>query len=99
VRPTLRRNYWSNVIYRAGFSIGPDYIKIGNKLPQFGASFGMSLPIGNYNRLSPGQVTRIHLAFEYGKRGNNSNVLKENLFRASLGFSLSDFWFIKRKYE
>jgi len=99
LRPAPKRNYSSLVSYRAGFFIGPDYIKVDQKLSQFGVSFGMGLPIVNYNRLSPGQATLINLAFEYGKRGNNNNVLRENTFRFSLGFSLSDFWFVKRKYD
>jgi hypothetical protein len=99
LRPAPKRNYSSLVSYRAGFFIGPDYIKVDQKLSQFGVSFGMGLPIVNYNRLSPGQATLINLAFEYGKRGNNNNLLRENTFRFSLGFSLSDFWFVKRKYD
>lgn len=98
LRPVPKRNYFSNVLYRAGFSIGPDYIHVNNKLSQFGISTGLGLPI-SYNRLNPAQVAFINLAFEYGKRGNNSNILRENTFRFSLGFSLSDFWFIKRKYD
>jgi hypothetical protein len=79
--------------------MGPDYIRVKNKLPQLGLSFGMGLPIANYNRLAPGQATLLNLALEYGKRGNNDNLLKENMFRLSVGFSLSDIWFVKRKYE
>ena len=87
------------MVYRAGFNIGPDYIRVGKKLPQLGLTFGLGLPVANYDRLSPGRVTLINLAFEYGKRGNNDNLLRESLFRFSMGFSLSDFWFIKRKYD
>ena len=99
LRPILKKSYFSNVTYRAGFNIGPDYINIGKKLPQFGASFGMGLPLANYSQLARGQVTVINVAFEYGKRGNNTNLLKENMFRLSFGLSLSDIWFVKRKYE
>jgi hypothetical protein len=41
----------------------------------------------------------LNLAFEYLKRGNNNNLLKENLFRFSVGLNLSDLWFGKRKYD
>jgi hypothetical protein len=99
LRPAPKRNYFSNVAYRFGFFTGPDYIKVKENLNRFGISFGLGLPIANYNRLSPGQATLINFAFEYGKRGNNNNLLRENTFRFSLGFSLSDFWFIKRKYD
>jgi hypothetical protein len=99
LRPAFQKNYFSRLTYRAGFFIGPDYIKLNENLPQYGFTFGMGIPLINYNRLSPNQATFINLAFEYAKRGNNQNLLRENLFRISAGFSLSDFWFIKRKYD
>ncbi len=99
LNPVPKRNYFSKIAYRAGLFIGPDYIKVQQKLPQFGLTFGMGLPIGNYNRLSPYQASIINLSFEYIKRGNSDNLLRENLFRISVGFSLSDFWFIKQKYD
>lgn len=98
-RPEPGDGYFTNVAYRAGFFTGPDYIRVGRELPQYGISFGMGLPIANYNRLSPGQFTVLNLGFEYIRRGNNNNTLKENLFRISAGFSFSDIWFNKRKYE
>jgi hypothetical protein len=101
LRPIPKKNYFSNVAYRAGFFIGPDYIRVQKKMQQFGASFGLGLPVANFRSsyASLNQVTLINLAFEYIRRGNNDNLLKENLFRFSLGFSLSDLWFIKRKYD
>ncbi len=98
LNPIPKRNYFSNIAYRFGFFMGPDYIKVGKKLNQIGGSFGLGLPLAT-TRQAPNQATLINLAFEYGKRGNNSNLLSESLFRVSLGFSLSDFWFIKRKYD
>ena len=98
INPVPTRNYFSRVSYRLGFVTGPDYIKVKEEIPQFGASFGLGLPIA-LSRQAPNQNTLVNLAFEYGKRGNNNNLLKENTFRFSLGFSLSDFWFIKRKYD
>lgn len=98
-RPIPKRNYFSNVAYRFGIFAGPDYVKVGNqKLGQFGGSFGLGLPL-KVSRQAPNQSTNINLTFEYGKRGNSNNILSENLFRFSLGFSLSDIWFIKRKYD
>lgn len=91
-------SYWAHVTYRAGFNIGQDYIKAdGKNLPLMGITAGAGFPI----RKNPytNQYTYINLALEYGRRGNNSNVLTENLFRVSLGFTLSDLWFIKKKYD
>ncbi|MFL5787310.1 MAG: hypothetical protein ACJ748_04610 [Flavisolibacter sp.] len=96
--PKAGVNYFSRVIYRFGFNTGPDYIKVQNSLPQFGVSFGMGLPIASHTRLT-NQFTVLNLALEYGKRGNNSNLIKENLFRLSIGFNFTDFWFGKRKYD
>jgi hypothetical protein len=98
-RPQSKLNYFSNVSYRAGFYTGKDYITAGGELPQWGASFGLGLPIANYNRLSLNQYTIINLALEYDKRGNDENLLKENMFRVSIGLNLSDLWFTKRKYD
>jgi hypothetical protein len=98
INPVPKRNYFSNITYRFGLFTGPDYIKVGQKLNQFGGSFGLGLPLAA-SRQAPNQATLINLAFEYIKRGNDDNLLKENMFRVSLGFSLSDFWFIKRKYD
>jgi hypothetical protein len=99
IRPRAKENYFSHVAYRFGFYAGDDYINVEDKLPLFGVSFGLGLPIRNFNRLSPGQFTILNLALEYGKRGNDNNLLKENLFRLSASFNLSDLWFGKKKYD
>lgn len=96
--PIPKTSYFSNVRYRAGVFFGPDYIHINRELPVMGASFGLGLPLVPANRQIQ-QVTFINLGFEYSKRGNNSNLLKENLFRVSIGLSLSDLWFVKKKYD
>lgn len=99
LRPKPSENYFSNVAYRAGFFAGTDYINVGKELPQLGLTFGLGLPIANYSRLSPGQFTMLNLGFEYSKRGKNDNLLKENLFRVSIGLNFSDLWFNKRRYD
>lgn len=100
VRPMPKPNYFSNVTYRLGFFYGPDYLKIvGRELPTYGATLGFGLPLRNFNPQGPNQFTVLNLGFEYSKRGNDDSPLKENMFRISLGFSLSDIWFIKRKYD
>ena len=101
LRPSVesaRKSYFGNVAYRAGFFLGPDYIHVGGNLPVFGASIGAGLPLRNFNRLN-NQVSFINVAIEYIKRGNNNNLLKENMFRFSVGFAFSDLWFAKKKYE
>lgn len=101
MRPFPTNRYFTNVSYRAGFFVGPDYIQVDNKkLNTWGASLGFGLPLLNYSRTTaPNQATIINVSLEYIRRGNNENALKENLFRVSFGLSLSDLWFMKRKYD
>lgn len=99
LRPVRKQNYMSNAAYRFGFFTGPDYVHVGKALNTYGFSIGLGLPLANYNFAAKGQVTLLDLSFEYLKRGTKDNPLKENLYRISLGFSLSDMWFIKRKYD
>ena len=99
IRPEPKKNYFSNVTYRGGFFIGQDYIHVVSKLPVFGLTFGLGLPLPNFNSLARSQASTLNLTFEYVKRGNNDNLLKDNIFRISAGLSFSDLWFNKRKYE
>ena len=94
-----KQGYFNQVSYRLGFTAGTDYIRVGNDLPIFGLSFGLGLPLKNWSSFSNKQFSIINLAFEYNKRGNNDNQVKDNIFRISAGFSFSDIWFQKRKYE
>lgn len=98
INPKPGTGYFSRVGYRFGFSVGKDYIKVQDDLPTFGASFGLALPIRT-SRFAPNQFNAVNVAFEFIKRGNNENILKENLYRLSLGFNFTDLWFVKRKYE
>lgn len=95
--PIGGKSYWSNVAYRTGFTYGKDYINIGNELPKWIFSFGAGLPMRRVNYSN--QTTIINTAFEFGQRGNNKNSVKESMFRLSVGLSMSDIWFIKRRYD
>lgn len=97
--PMSGKGYWNNVNYRAGFSTGKDYLNAdGNGLKYFSATFGAGLPVRKW-RAYDNQFTFLNTAFEFGKRGTGVNNITETFFRFSLGMSLSDLWFIKRKYD
>lgn len=95
--PEGGENYWKNVIYRAGFNFGKDYVKLTDDLNTWTVSAGISLPM----RKTPysNQFSVIQTTFEYGKRGNDLSIVRENYFQFTLGLSLNDIWFIKRKYD
>jgi len=95
--PVAGKSYWSNVAYRAGFMYGVDYVNVDNVLPKWSISFGAGLPMRKVNYSN--QTTIINTSFEIGKRGNSDNAVQESFFRFSLGLSMSDLWFMKRKYD
>lgn len=97
--PLSIRNYWSVVNYRAGVYVGKDYLDPdGNGLKQFGISFGAGLPVRKWTNFTD-QFTILNTAFQFGKRGSAVNNVTETYFQLSLGFSLSDIWFVKRRYD
>jgi hypothetical protein len=97
--PLAGKDYWSNVNYRAGFYVGKDYINAdGNGLKQYGVSFGAGLPIRKWSSYD-NQFTVLNTALQFGKRGSAVNNITESYIQFSVGISLSDLWFIKRRYE
>lgn len=97
--PLANRGYWNNVNYRAGFYLGKDYLNPdGNGLKQYGVSFGAGLPIRKWTNYSD-QFTVMNMALQFGKRGSSVNNITETYVQLSLGISMSDIWFVKRKYD
>jgi hypothetical protein len=94
---TSSKSYWGRVTYRAGLSYGRDYVKVDEDLPTWGISMGLGLPMRPPSYTN--QYSIINTSVEFGQRGNNSNPIRENFFRLSIGLTLSDIWFIKRKYD
>lgn len=91
------KSYWSHVNYRAGFSIGKDYVKVVKDLPVWSFSLGAGFPMRKAAYTN--QFTMINTSLEFGSRGNKENDIRENFFRLSVGFTLSDIWFQKRQYQ
>ncbi|HEX5554384.1 MAG TPA: hypothetical protein VFX43_14155 [Chitinophagaceae bacterium] len=94
----IKAGYWSMVAYRVGFYTGKEPLRYqGESLQTYAFTFGLGLPIRNYTR--NGQYALINTSFEIGKTGGDANPLSETFFRFSVGFDLSDMWFIKHKYQ
>ena len=87
-------SYWKRATYRAGFHFENTGLEInGEKINEFGISFGVGLPVGNV-------FSNVNLGFEFGKRGTTEqNLIQENFFNLNLSLSLNDRWFQKRKYN
>jgi len=94
------RKYSQFIKYRAGLFFGQDYINVGDKkLPQFGVSFGAGFPLKLRQAFYETQKSLMNVAIEYGNRGNKNNNIRENILHISVGFSLSDIWFRRYKYQ
>ena len=92
------KSYWSYAAYRAGFSVGKDYINAdGTQLNKWSASFGIAFPMRQVAYTYQSSI--INTSIEFGQRGNKENLVREGFFRISVGLSLSDIWFNKRKYD
>jgi hypothetical protein len=97
--PFVFESYWSTVTYRFGLFSGNDYININNNsLKVNGLTMGLGLPIRKY-RSYDYQFTLLNLALQMGQRTGSASNFKENFVQFTVGYSLSDVWFNKRKYD
>lgn len=87
-------NYFTKMTYRAGFNYEKTYLYLfGTQISQYGISFGLSLPLKN-------SKSGIDIGFEFGKVGTTeNNLLQTNFVNFSLGISIFESWFNKRKYN
>ena len=85
-------NYLSRIIYRGGFRYENTGLVLNDKsINDYAVTFGLGLPIG---------LSKINLGVELGKRGTTtSGLIEENYINVTVGLSLSDIWFIKRKID
>ncbi|MEP6845530.1 MAG: hypothetical protein ABI861_05985 [Panacibacter sp.] len=91
--------FFSRSTYRLGLYTGKDYINAdGNNYNVRAITFGFGFFVKKYTSYD-NNSTFINTALEFGKRGSNVNNVTENFFKLSVGLSLADLWFIRRKYD
>lgn len=86
--------YLKRVVYRAGLRYENTGLVIYDKsITDFAGNFGLGLPLS-------GTFSNLNIGLEIGKRGTKYyNLVEENYVNISVGLSLSDKWFVKRKYD
>lgn len=96
----LGDHYRSRIAYRAGIHYSQTGLTVGgNAVPEYGATAGVGLPIGRFNRISGG-FSRINIGAGVSKRGNlNSNPLEEMNFHLRVGVNLGEIWFLRRRID
>lgn len=86
--------YHTKMTYRFGVHFDQTYLRIyDTPINRFGLTFGLGLPM-------PKSLSAFNLAFEIGKMGTTRNhLVREMYFNISVGISIHNTWFVKRKYK
>lgn len=86
--------YHKRIVYRGGLRYENTGLVIENKsITDFAGNVGFGLPL-------TGTFSNLNIGLEFGKRGTTyNNLVQENYFNISVGLSLSDKWFVKRKFD
>jgi long-subunit fatty acid transport protein len=85
--------YYQRINYRAGFRYERSYLEIRQtRINDFGVSFGVGLPMKKSR-------STINIAVELGRQGTtDSDLIQENYMRLTIGTSLQERWFLKKKF-
>ncbi|MFP4089502.1 MAG: hypothetical protein ACLFUB_03525 [Cyclobacteriaceae bacterium] len=86
-------SYLKRVAYRVGFQYSMLPFQVNDtKISELAVTLGFSLPMSN--------VSSLNLSLQAGSRGTTSNeLIRENFFRAQLGISFNDRWFMRRRFD
>jgi hypothetical protein len=97
--PNKEGNYLKRVSYRIGGRYAQTMIVIKNyQITEQVITFGVGLPVGTYRLLQT--FSMINIGMELGVMGTTTNnLVKEQFFKVSLGFTINDKWFVKPKYD
>ena len=88
------QDYFEAFTLRAGFTYRNSYLEIdGQNFGHWLASAGFGIPLGP-------QRNHLHLTYSFQERGTTeSNLIKEQIHQLTLGFTVRDIWFLKRKFN
>ena len=92
-------NYFEKISYRAGINYENTGLVINNQeIKGYNANIGIGLPVPFSKTMMSN--SNINIGFEYGQKGNtNMGLIKENYYGVHIGFSFSDVWFQRRKFN
>lgn len=88
--------YFRRMNYRVGANYNSGFIKLNDTpISSVAITAGLGLPVG-INQLT----SMVNISVSYGKTGTlSNNLVKENFWRISFGFTFSDRWFQKVRYD
>ena len=87
-------SYAKRLVFRGGLKYEKTGLMVNSKsINDVGFSLGIGFPV-------TGSFSNVNLGFELGKKGTTTaNLVQENYANFSLGLSLNDKWFEKRKFN
>jgi len=87
-------NYFERIVYRGGFRFENTGLVINNQpIEDAAVTLGLGLPLR-------GAFSNVNVGFELGNRGTQKGgLVREHYMNFSIGLSLNDRWFVKRKYD
>ena len=93
-KATSVSGYFTRISYRAGLFYERGYLKIrDHSINKMGLTLGASLPL-------PRTLSKVNLGIELGQFGTKSDdLIQERYFKLTVGVSLYERWFQKRRYK
>lgn len=87
-------SYAKRIVYRGGLRYEKTGLVVNSEsINDMGITLGIGMPI-------TGSFSNINFGFEIGKKGTTtSGLVQENYANLSVGMSLNDKWFVKRKFN
>ncbi len=88
--------FFKKLNYRLGASYQTGYINLNNTVvSNYAITAGVGFPVG-FGRLS----SMVNISAQYGQIGTTkNNLIKENYWKINFGFTFSDRWFQKFRYD
>ena len=89
-------DFFKKLNYRLGATYQTGYINLNNTtVSNYAVTAGVGFPVG-FGRLS----SMVNISAQYGQMGTTTNnLIKENYWKINFGFTFSDRWFQKFKYD
>lgn len=91
----IGRSYFARVKYRLGGYYTTPYYKIGGEkvAQEYGVTAGFGIPVPRSRSILSisGQFVRV--------KGLETNMVNENIFRVSIGLTINENWFFKRRVQ
>ncbi len=86
-------NYLKRIHYRLGFYYNATYLQLrGKQLNEYAFTLGFGLPL-------KGSRSLLNFGAQIGSRGTTDlGLIRETFFKFTVGFSINERWFVKRKY-